>query len=122
MIITLKDCDAWILSPDKPGFEAARRHSLREIAKYGINCNWFRAYDHERGRISASLSIMAICFNSLNNNKPLLLFEDDVTAWNPSDTFVVPNDTDLLKLGNSVSFILPDCLESGTDLCTYDDQ
>jgi hypothetical protein len=101
MRIVLKDLKAVLLSPDKPEFQAKREHSMREAAKFGIFPEWFKAIEHPNPRISASLSIVAIMEQSLKDDSPLLVLEDDISSWNPAREFDVPSDADVFRLGIS---------------------
>jgi hypothetical protein len=40
----------------------------------------------------------------MNTDEPLLLFEDDVSSWNPCRHVDVPDDADIVRLGNSMGF------------------
>ena len=100
MLIDVTKYRAFVLSPDKEQYKARREHSMRQIAKYGIAVEWFKAIPHENGRKSASISVQALL--AATGDEPILFFEDDVTSWNPNTVFEVPDECDILRLGNSV--------------------
>ena len=113
MRVRLAECDAVMLSADTAENRHRRAHSLKQLDKYGISCRVFTAFKSDNPRVSASISIMAICHEALDNGKPLLFFEDDITSWNPCDTFDVPDDADVFRLGNSLAFTTEACLLEG---------
>lgn len=93
-----------MLSPDKPEFEARRIHSHKEVAKYGIEPDWFRAIPHPNGRMSAALSVIAIAEAALLDSRPLLLLEDDNSSWNPQTGVNAPDDADIVRIGISSGY------------------
>lgn len=40
----------------------------------------------------------------MSDDRPLLLLEDDISSWNPQTFADVPNDADIVRLGNSTYF------------------
>jgi hypothetical protein len=101
MRIDITTLDAALLSPDKEKFAERRLHTLHTLSLYGIEQVWFKSVEHENPRMSAALSVVEICRRSLESPKPLLFLEDDLTLWNPSTLFDIPDDADLFRLGIS---------------------
>jgi hypothetical protein len=78
---------------------------MREAAKLGIKPKWLKAVPDKNPRVSASMSIISMCEQSLKHDIPLLFLEDDISLWNQKPLFDVPSDADILRLGNSTYFL-----------------
>jgi hypothetical protein len=42
------------------------------------------------------------------HDQPFLFLEDDISTWNPNTVFDIPDDADILRLGNVTWFRTPD--------------
>ncbi len=99
MRIKLEECNAYLLSVDDPKYEPNRAHSFREAAKYGIKPKWFRAAKESSAKRSEALSILQICTETLDDERPFLFLEDDISSWNPNTEFEIPEDADIFMIG-----------------------
>lgn len=102
MLINLKNCKVYIISPATDKYELRFYTVLQRVIKAGFNrVEFFRSVQSNHMYDSLTLTYIEIFKKELNSTEPFIILEDDCELWTLYETLEVPDDFSFLYLGVS---------------------